>query len=105
MTPESLTKKGSTVSLRLQLCDVGNTIFSTASITLSAQNLGIVDKTAFSYVDSSGKVNPDNNFRYDLDFLGYIFNLSTNDLSTGTWALTFTVTGDPLTHTIYFDVR
>jgi hypothetical protein len=98
-------KKGSTVPLRLQLCDAGDTNFSTASITLSSQNLVMVDGSASSEVAPSGNANPDNNFRYDIDLQGYIFNLSTKDLSTGTWALTFTVTGDPLTHTINFGVR
>jgi len=37
---------------------------------------------------------------------GYIFNLSTKDLSTGTWKLWFTVNGqsDP-TYSVTFDVR
>jgi hypothetical protein len=35
----------------------------------------------------------------------YIFNLSTNGLSGGTWALTFTVSGDPTPHSTLFQLR
>jgi hypothetical protein len=51
------------------------------------------------------KLDPDNNFRYDSDLQGYIYNFINKALSTGAWALKFTVTGDPVTHTITFDVK
>jgi hypothetical protein len=35
----------------------------------------------------------------------YIFNLKTTGLSTGTYALTFMATGDPIPHTVQFQVR
>jgi lysophospholipase L1-like esterase len=98
-------KKGSTVPIRLQLCDAADVNFSDASITLNSVDLVKIDNSASSEVASSGNANPDNNFRYDSDLHGYIYNLSTKDLSTGTWALKFTVTGDPVTHTITFDVK
>jgi hypothetical protein len=53
--------------------------------------------------EDAGNANPDNNFRFDssLESLGgYIFNLKTSGLASGTYGFTFTVTGDPTTHTV-----
>ena len=49
--------------------------------------------------------NPDFDFRYDASLPGYIYNLSTKGLATGTWALNFTIPGDPTSHSVQFDVR
>ena len=48
---------------------------------------------------------PDSNFRYDASLAGYIFNLSTKPLSTGTWVLSFTVGADPTVQHVQFDVK
>ena len=72
---------------------------------MSATGLSKLDNTASSNVDDAGNANPDQNFRYDQALGGYIFNLSTNGLSTGTWVLSFSVTGDPLPHTVQFDIK
>jgi hypothetical protein len=98
-------KKGSTVPIRLQICDTADVNFSDASITLNSVDLVKIDNSASSDVASSGNANPDNNFRYDGDLPGYIYNLGTKNLSTGTWALHFTATGDPVIHKVYFDVK
>jgi hypothetical protein len=103
--PDKSYKKGSTVPIRLQLLDAADVNLSDASIILNSVDLVKIDNSASSDVASSGNANPDNNFRYDSDLQGYIYNLSTKALSTGTWALKFTVTGDPVTHTITFDVK
>ena len=52
-----------------------------------------------------GTMSADTNFRYDASLAGYIYNLKTTGLTTGTWALSFTTSGDGLTHTVRFDVR
>jgi hypothetical protein len=52
-------------------------------------------------VTDAGNANPDSDFRYDATLAGYIYNLQT----TGTWKLTFTVTGDPTAYSVQFDVR
>lgn len=60
-------------------------------------------------MESVGNANPDNNFRYDSTLGptgGYIYNLSTKGLSTGTYALTFSVSGDPVPrHQVLFQVK
>ena len=58
-------------------------------------------------LDFAGNSNPDNNFRFDSTLGtsgGYIFNLSTAGLAAGTYALTFTVSGDPTLHSAQFAV-
>ena len=57
------------------------------------------------HLDISGNANPDNNFRFDATLNGYIYNLSTKGLSTGTWQLSFTVAGDPIIHVVQFDLK
>lgn len=55
-----------------------------------------------------GNANPDNDFRFDATLRGsggYIYNLSSRGLSTGTWTLQFTASGDPLPHSVQFDLR
>jgi hypothetical protein len=98
-------RSGSTVPIKLQLCDAAGANHSAAAIVLNAAGLTKQDNTASGNVEDSGNANPDDNFRYDEELEGYIFNLSTDGLTTGTWVLSFTVTGDPMPHTVQFDVR
>ena len=55
--------------------------------------------------EDPGNANPDSNFRYDESSGQYIFNLSTKNLSVGTWQLDVIVTGDPTTYNVTFDLR
>ena len=92
--------------LKLQLQDANNVNQSTAGITMTAIVLTKQDSSAASaLVEDAGNANPDSNFRYDATLGGYIYNLSTKKLTAGTWAMKFTVTGDPVPHTVTFDVR
>jgi hypothetical protein len=70
---------------------------------LTATGVTQVSTSAPGPLADSGNANPDNQFR----FAGgaYIFNLQTKGLSTGTWALTFTATGDPNSHQVFFQIR
>ena len=101
-------KRGSTVPIKLQLCDASGANKSAASIIVHATGLRKVDNSASSTLDDPSNANPDNDFRYDTTLGGnggYIYNLSTKNLTTGTWALSFTASGDPIIHTVQFDVR
>ncbi len=64
-----------------------------------------IDSSASNDVVSAGNANPDSNFRYDETLAGYIYNLSTSGLTTGTWELSFTATDDPVSHAVRFDVK
>lgn len=102
-------KKGSTVPVKLYLCDASGNDVSSLSTVVTATGLTKIDNNASALVEDSGQANsPDNNFRFDLSLGpsgGYIFNLSTKNLSTGTWKLAFTATGDAVTHYVQFDVK
>ena len=103
-------KAGSTVPIKLQLCDAAGNNLSSDAIVVSATELTKQDDNASALVEDSGSANsPDDNFRYDATLGGdggYIYNLSTKGLSTGTWVLSFTVDGVDLgTYTVRFDVK
>jgi hypothetical protein len=97
---------GSTVPVRMQLCDTDGTNLSSSSLVVTATGLVKVDASASTaLVEDSGNANPDNDFRYDESLQGYIYNLATRGLSAGTWELQFTVSGDPDTYAVRFDIR
>jgi uncharacterized protein len=96
-------KAGSTVPIRLQLCDVNGNNLSSAAIPVTAVRLVMVSTGASFVVDDSGSANPDGNFRFDGD--SYIFNLSTKELQTGTYNLIFVSGSDSTTHTAPFQIR
>jgi hypothetical protein len=55
-----------------------------------------------------GNANPDSDFPFDAALGangGHIYNLSTQRLSTGTWTLRLTASGDPVAHSVQFDLR
>jgi hypothetical protein len=67
-----------------------------------------VSIAATSQVQDSGNANPDGNFRFDASLGaagGYIFNLTTKGLATGTYSLVFTIAGDAGPHAVSFQVR
>jgi hypothetical protein len=102
-------KKNSTVPIKLYLCNSAGTDISSPAIVVTATSLVLTSNAASPFViDDSGNANPDNNFRYDVTLGpsgGYIFNLSTKSLTTGTFALSLVAAGDPVTHTVQFSVK
>ena len=99
-------KSGSTVPIKLQLCDATGANVSAAEIVVSATGLTKQDNTASGVEDAGSANSPDDNFRYDAALGGYIYNLSTKGLTTGTWTLDFTVDGVSLgSYVVKFDVK
>jgi hypothetical protein len=98
-------KIGSTLPIKLQLCDAAGVNASALSIVVNATNLVQVSTAASSTVVDAGDANPDGNFRFDTSLAGYIFNLKTTGLSIGTWQLNFTANGDPAPHSVTFSVK
>jgi beta-propeller repeat-containing protein len=96
-------KGGSTIPIRLRLCDASGRNVSSPEIVVVAQNLSLVSTATSALVMDAGNANPDDRFRYDSG--EYIFNLKTTGLATGTYALALTVTGDPAAHTVLFQVK
>jgi len=98
-------KAGSAVPVKLQLCDGSGGNYSSPATAVTATGLTLVSTSAGFAAQDSGNANPDSNFRYDASLAGYIFNLSSKGLPTGTYLLHFKVQGDPADHTLQFQVR
>jgi hypothetical protein len=96
-------KAGSTVPIKLQLCNAAGANASDASVPVVATAVYLISTSAPGPLADSGNANPDNQFR----FAGgsYIFNLSLKGFGQGTYALTFTAGSDPTSHTVQFQVR
>jgi microsomal dipeptidase-like Zn-dependent dipeptidase len=101
--PTKVKHAGSVVPIKIQVCDASGVNFTSPAIVVTATGLVRVGSTVTGVLEDAGNANPDNAFRLDGD--KYIFNLSTKGLSGGTWALTFTVSGDPTAHSALFQIR
>lgn len=101
-------KSGSTIPIKIQLVDALGNNMSSAAIVVHAMSLVQITTTASETINDAGTSNPDANFRFDASLGsngGYIFNLKTTGLSTGTYSLGFTVNSDPNVYTVQFAVR
>ena len=96
-------KAGSTVPIRVTLCDGSGTNLSSASFVLTAT--GVTGNGGSFAAEDSGNANPGGVFRYDPATNSYIFNLSTKSYTGGTFVLHFTVQGDAADHTVQFQLR
>jgi hypothetical protein len=99
---------GSTIPIKLLLCDATGNDRSTSAVSVTATGLVEVSSQTSGAPVSDGAANPDNNFRYDSTLGtsgGYIYNLATGGLVTGTYTLSFAVAGDPAVHTVQFQLR
>jgi hypothetical protein len=103
-------RSGSVIPIKFELCDANGVDVSSSAIivTLAPQGVTQTSPLAPGTLESVGNANPDNNFRFDSTLGptgGYIYNLSTAGLSTGTYEITFTVTGDLTQHQVKFQVK
>jgi hypothetical protein len=98
---------GATFPFRMQLCDANGNDVSSSAIIVHATSVTAV--SGFSGTpDAPGNANPDNDFRFDPTLGstgGYIFNLSTGGLASGTYSLQFIAGSDPVTHSLNFGVN
>lgn len=98
-------KSGSTYPIKIQICDVNGNNLSSAAIVVQAQSVTMKSTNAPAPLDDSGDANPDFDFRYDATLPGYIYNLSLKGIGTGTYNLNFVVSGDPVSHSVPFQVK
>ena len=106
--PTKAVHSGATIPIKLQLCDGSGNDLSSSSITVHAISVTQISTSASGAVENSGNSNPDNDFRFDATLGstgGYIFNLKTTGLSTGTYRVNFTVTGDSFVYAANFQVK
>jgi hypothetical protein len=101
-----LNTSGSTVPIKIAVCDATGRDLSTAGVQVTALSLSDLSSGVSGLpVTTSSGANPSSLFRYDPTLGtagGYIFNLSTKGLAPGTYGLTFSVSNDPLTHIVTF---
>lgn len=103
--------QGATIPIKFYLCDGTGNDLSSSSIAVHVTGITLTTTSTDGVVDDSGAANPDNDFRFDPTLGpsgGYIFNLSTKPLSSGTWSLAFTAAGDIYsgdTYTLTFQVN
>ncbi len=103
--PSKARPRGSTMPVKLRLCDAQGNNVSSAAVTVRATELLFASTNAALEIEDAGQANPEANFRYDSDLKGYIFNLSTRGLATGTYVLRFTVSDDTALHSVSFQIR
>jgi hypothetical protein len=101
-------RRGSTMPVKIALCDAAGNDVSTLNVAVHATSLTQVSSSASFDVADAGAANPDSDFRFDPTLGssgGYIFNLKTTSLATGTYALSFTAGADPQRHSVSLQVR
>jgi hypothetical protein len=101
-------KAGSTAPVRLQVTDAAGVNLAAASLMLHAVELRQVSTTASSTVVDAGQSNADADFRFDQTLGGtggYIFNLKTTGLATGSYELMFTVGGGSRRYAVTVQIR
>jgi hypothetical protein len=106
--PTKAVHSGATIPIKLQLYDGSGNDLSSSTITVHAISVTQISTSTSGAVENAGNSNPDNDFRFDATLGstgGYIFNLKTTGLSTGTYKVNFTVTGDSFVYAANFEVR
>ena len=101
-------RRGSTIPIKVQVLDATGANISSADLALTATRTVLVSTNTSDVVEDVGNTNPDGNFRFDASLGtggGYIFNLSTSDLATGTYELEFTIGGSPVEYSVTFQVK
>jgi hypothetical protein len=101
-------KKGSTIPIKIQLCDVNDANVSASGIAVTANGVTHTSTATSGPVEDAGAANPDSDFRYDPAIGvtgGYIYNLATKTLTTGGYTLNFTVGANPTIYAIPFQVQ
>ncbi len=99
---------GATIPIKMYLCSATGTDLSSSGIVVHATGLFQMSSSTNDPVIDAGNANPDNDFRFDAGqgpSGGYIFNLKTTGLGSGNWVIQFTVTGDPIPHSLGFGVK
>jgi len=98
-------KAGAIIPIKLRLCDAAEGNVSAGGIALTAVDIAAASGAVITPVPDRGKTNPDSAFRYDATLGGYIYNLNTKGLASGTYRLNFKAASDPVSHAAEFKVK
>jgi hypothetical protein len=94
---------GSTIPIKVRLCDMAGGNISSPSIALTAIGVRLTPGGALMPAQDAGNSNPGGVFRYQS--AGYMFNLKTTGLATGLYELQIAVSGDPTVYGVAFRIR
>jgi uncharacterized repeat protein (TIGR03803 family) len=99
-------KSGSTVPIKVRLLNAAGANISSPTVALMTRSLLRTGDAESTVIVDSGQANPDAGFRYDSLLAGYVFNLSTKELTPGRWVLSFRVQGDDaFRYLVSFQIR
>ncbi len=90
---------GGVVPIHIALCDVNDVNVSSPTVVVTATSV-----LPFGVLQSPGSNNPGGVFTF-LNSGGYQFTLSTQGYVPGSYLLQFSVSGDPITHTVPFRLK
>lgn len=93
---------GSTIPVRLRLCDMDGSNISSSSFVLTALGIALAGGGSAAAEDA-GNANPGGTFRHQSG--GYMFNLQTTGLPAGAHALQVGVSGEPTTYSVPVVIR
>ena len=96
-------KSGSTIPIKLQVCD--QTGASVSNVVVHATGIQLASGTQNGTLQDSGNANPGMNFRLVGPPSSYMFNLQTNGFASGTYNLLFTIGSDPTVNAVAFQVK
>jgi len=95
-------KSGSTIPIKLQVCDqAGNSV---SNVVVHATGIQLVSGTQNGTLQDSGNANPGMNFRLVGPPSSYMFNLQTKGFAVGTYNLLFTIGSDPTVRAVAFQI-
>ena len=99
-------ESGAAFPIKLYLCDASGNDVSSTTVALHATQ--VIGSAYTGALTSPGNANPSSDFRFDGTLGpagGYIFNLNTTGLASGTYSLQFGAGSDPVPHAVSFGVR
>ena len=105
--PTKAVESNATIPIKFDLCDANSTDASSSAIAVNLTGIQQISTATSGEVVTYPAASPDVNFRYSSDLGptgGYIMNLSTKGYAAGTYQITFTVTNDPIPHSVQFEV-
>lgn len=103
--PKGPRQSGSTIPVKLQVCDGNGVNISSSSIVVHATDIQLVSGTENGTLQDSGNANPGMNFRLVGPPAMYMFNLQTTGFKAGTYNLLFTIGSDPTVQSVSFQIR
>lgn len=96
---------GSTIAVRVNLLDASGRNVSAANVTLKALSMTSAAGGSGIPVNDAGRSNPNGFFRFDPTLGGYIFNLNTRGLKTGSYQLSIEGPDKPLRYVVTVKIR